>query len=196
MDAIEKAEQPIQPKLGYEDWLRYQNLLHGIIYIDDSIGECCMSRVLAEISEIRRRQLQSVKIVISSSGGGAYYAFAIYDALMNLRNKGIKVIALVEGWAASAACMIVLQAADERLSRPEARFLMHEARRWIFWAVERTSDIKDEVQELEAITDRIMNILSKRCGKNVDEIRNRIERKEIWMSATEAKEWGLIDRIV
>jgi len=185
-----------QSKLSYSEWLRYQDLANGIIYLDEPIREHTTSRILKEISEIRRRQLPTVTIIISSPGGGAYYALAIYDALRNLAKKGVKIIALVEGWAASAAAMIVLQAADKRTAYPSARFLLHETRRWVFFAVERTSDLKDEVKEMDALSERIISILAKRCKKTKSEVRNLIERKEVWMSASEAKDWALIDKIV
>lgn len=197
-----KAQQPPltctkpEARLNYSDWLRYQDLSNGTIMLNESIREYTASRILSEINEIKRRQLPRVTIIISSPGGGAYYAFAIYDALRELSNSGIEVTAIVEGWAASAASMIVLQAADKRLSMASARYLLHETRRWVMFAIERTSDLKDEVQEMDAITERIYEILAKRCGKNRSQIKNKVERKEIWMSASEAKDWGLIDEII
>lgn len=193
------SEQPIEtPKanLDYNEWLRYQDLLQGIIRLDEPIRDTTVSRLLGELALIERRQLPQLTLIISSPGGGAYNAFALYDRLRELSQKGIKIIAVVDGWAASAAAMIVLQAADERTCYPSARFLLHEARRWIFWAVERTSDLKDEVEEMEKITERILDVLATRCNRTKDEIQRKIERKEIWMSATEAKEWGLIDKII
>jgi ATP-dependent Clp protease protease subunit len=192
--------EPIQelsptPRLNYPEWLRSLDLGAGVIRIDEAIRESSSSRILAEINQVKRRQLPKVTVVISSPGGGAYYSFAIYDALRELSQAGTSIEAIVTGWAASAAAMIVLQAADIRISRPSARFLLHEARRWVFWAIERTSDLKDEVEEMERITERILEILATRCKKTKDEIRKRMERQEVWMSATEAKDFGLIDEI-
>jgi len=181
---------------NYRDWLRYTDLINGVILLDETIREYSASAILSEIRDIKRRKLHEVNVVISSPGGGAYYAFAIYDALRELSEKGIKVKAVVQGWAASAAAMIVLQAADERIAYPSARFLVHECRRWVFFAVERSSDLKDEVKEMDAITERIFEIMSNRCKKTREEIHSLIERKEIWMSANEAKDWGLIDKIL
>lgn len=186
----------IEKKFSYTEWLRHSDLLQGIIRIDEAIRESSTSRILSEIQYTKQRQIPNLTVIISSPGGGAYYAFAIYDALRNLSESGIKVNAIVEGWAASAAAMIILQAADVRMAYPSARFLLHECRRWIFFAIERTSDIKDEVEEMEAITKQILSMMSRRCGKTEEEIRQRIERKEIWMSASEAKDWGLIDKII
>lgn len=195
-ESMEKALKGLDLSFGYGDWLCYTELNQGVLRLDEAIREDSCGLLLREMDYIGRRQLPEVNLIINSGGGGAYYAFAIYDGLRNLATKGAKITARVEGFAASAAAMIVLQAADVRQARPHARFLLHEARRWIFWAVERTSDLKDEVKEMEAITEQIINILATRCGKKPSEVEAFIERKEIWMSASEALQWHLIDEIV
>lgn len=193
VDLEEKAEV----SFGYDDWLNYQELNQGIIRLDESIRESNVALLSREMAYIKRKQLPNVTLIINSPGGGAYYAFALYDALKDLTRDGTtKLTARVEGFAASAAAMIVLQAADVRQARPHARFLLHEARRWVFWAVERTSDLKDEVKEMEALTAQIIKVLSKRCGKTASEVEAFIERKEVWMSTSEALDWGLIDEVV
>lgn len=186
----------VQPNLYYEEFLRYTELTRGFIRLDREIGSTTTSKLLSELTYVYNLKINPITISISSPGGDAYHAFAMYDAIVDLRRKSVTINALVEGWAASAAAMIVLQAFDIRRARENARFLLHEARRWVFFAMEKTSDLIDEVTEMEAIEKRIIEILSKRCEKSESEIKSVIERKEAWMSAKEAKEWGLIDEIV
>lgn len=181
---------------NYKDWLTWSEVEVGVLRINRGITEVFSEILLRQISYIERKQLPKLTIFINCGGGGAYPSFALYDALMALRKKGVCVDAVVEGWAASAAAMIILQAAETRRARANARFLMHEARRWVFWSVERTSDLEDEVAEMRALDERIMQILSRRCGKTVDEIRSVVKRKEVWLSATEALEFGLIDEVL
>ena len=182
--------------MSYRERLRWAELRQGVVRLNSAIVEDTASQFLSELEYFRRKQVPRVMVKICSPGGGAYYALAIYDALRDISASGTKVIALVEGFAASAAAMIVLQAADERICRANARFLLHETRRWVFFAVERTSDLEDEVKEMQALTERIVEIIATRAGKTRDEVQRLIERKEVWMSATEAKEWKLVDRIV
>jgi ATP-dependent protease ClpP protease subunit len=196
-DAVEeKASEERGPQFNYDDWLCWQELKQGIVRLDESVRESSTRRFLREIETIKKRQLPEALIVINSPGGGAYYAFAIYDAIRDLSKAGTRVIARVEGYAASAAAMIVLQAADVRQARPHARFLLHEIRRWVFFAVERTSDLKDEVQEMNALTAQIIKVLSERCGKTASETEAFIERREVWMSSSEALDWNLIDEVL
>jgi ATP-dependent Clp protease protease subunit len=185
-----------RPLFEYSDWLRAQDLEAGIIHLDESIRESMASRILTEIAYIRRRGLPHLTITISSPGGGAYYALALYDALKVASEAGIRVTACVEGWAASAAAMVVLQAADVRIAQPHARFLLHECRRWVFFSVERTSDLEDELKEIKALEEQILKIMASRCGRTVEEVLKLIRRKEVWFSASEALEWGLIDKVL
>ena len=181
---------------SYEDMLRYGEVEQGVIRIGGAVREKDAETWLREIAKIKAAGHKTCKLIISSPGGGAYPSLALYDALRDLSDSGCKIEALVEGCAASAAAMIILQAADVRRTRSHSRFLLHECRRWVFWSVERTSDIRDEAKEMEALSKTIWALLAARCGKSVAEVEAAIERKEVWMAAEEAKEWGLIDEIV
>jgi len=179
------------------DRLLEKDLEEGHLRLYDEVNVDSAEDILVFLNEIKRRKIKHITLHISSPGGGAYYALAIYDALKAFSNKeGNKITAIVEGLAASAACMIVLQAADERLSYPNARFLLHEIKRWAMFDIKTKSELEDEVDEMIALSDVIFNILSERCDHTREEIEGLIKRKEFWMSAEEAKEWNLIDRVI
>jgi ATP-dependent protease ClpP protease subunit len=98
---------------------------------------------------------------------------------------------------ASAAVMILLQAGDVRQATSSTSFLVHEIRRYTSpLGEERTSEVVDEVKELQRLTVMIVKLLSERCGKPEATVKRLFERKEVWQSATEALEWGLIDKII
>lgn len=184
------------PGFNYAEHFRFHDYQHGVIRIDDDIDSDSCATWLGELRNVDKMipDDQSVVLAITSSGGGAYYAFALYDAIQVLKRRR-NVICQVDGFAASAASMIVLQAGNLRVCGPSARFLLHEVRRWGSFAVETASDIKDEYAELKAINDRIIGIISERCGKTINDVTETITRKERWMSSAEALEFGLIDRI-
>jgi ATP-dependent protease ClpP protease subunit len=73
--------------------------------------------------------------------------------------------------------------------------LLHEVSTW-GEGMQRGSDLKDEAKEIDVLLEMIIKILSKRCNKSHEEVRKLIERKEVWFSAKEALEWGLVDRII
>ena len=179
---------------SYDDYLKLEELRSGTIRLLTDIDEFSAEGLLTEIAYLARHKYLEITIIMSSPGGDAYHAFAMYDAIRALCKTGTEVTILVEGMAASAAAMIILQAASKRQARPNARLLLHEVRRWVF-AMERKSDVQDEYREMEAVTDQIVQILSERCQKDPTEVKKLIERKEVWMSAQEALAWGLIDSV-
>lgn len=137
---------------------------------------------------------KDLTVTIVSAGGSAYAAMAMYDDLREMQHKGWYITAKVKGYAASAAAMIVLQAANRRVASENARFLIHEVRQFKF-GLERKSDSIDELREITALTDQICRIIAKRSGKSPEEVHKTFERKEVWFSAAEALEWGLIDEV-
>ena len=183
-------------KMGYTDYLYYMELKSGIIRINDEIINYSVPDFMAQVRYVMERKINPVIIYLSSSGGDAYSAFAIYDGINLLRENGIKVEIIVEGLCASAAAMIVLQAADIRKSRKNSRFLIHEAKRWAIFIREKTSEMDDELTEMKAIQDKVIDVLAVRCKKDKQTIKDFIDRKERWMSTEEAKEFGLIDEII
>jgi len=180
-----------------EDIIVERELESGVIRIDGEIDEFRTKEVLLLLSEAKRKLMKGevLTIKLNSEGGGVHNSFAIYDALREVSNSGIKVRIIVEGIAASAAAMIILQAGDIRIARPHATFLLHEPKRWVFFHNESTSQLETEVSEMNRITNEIVKILASRCNKSEEEVRETIRLKEKWMSPEEAKDWGLIDKI-
>jgi ATP-dependent Clp protease protease subunit len=190
----------IEPKIGpsgdYDAWLRWREVFNNIIRVDSEIYGEFTSKVLMEIEQVRRNSPDSVSVIINSPGGEIYGSFAIYESIRRLSDNGIKVITIVEGWAASAAAQIILQAGDTRVSGKLTRFLLHEASYITWFADNKASELRDEAKELELVNDMIIKLMADRCGKSFEDVKKLTERRELWMSAEEALKFGLIDTIV
>ena len=184
--------------LSLYERLRYQELSAGIIHLRGEIDDVTVDDFNLEIAVLRDvpEWLSRITIRLTSPGGNAYLAFGVYDILRELSNSGREVVVIAEGLAASAAAMIILQGADKRLAYPTTSFLLHEPRRWTMFRDESTSQLEDEAAELNRITNKVIDILASRCNKTEEEVRELIRRREVWMDAKEAKEWGLIDEII
>lgn len=61
---------------------------------------------------------------------------------------------------------------------------------------ESTSELEDEMKEMQILTTRIVKILAEKCKQTEDTVRKLIARKEVWFSADEALNFGLIDKII
>lgn len=194
-----RADGFIEPENGptdYRDWLRWREVCNGILRVDAEIDSEAAQILLPEIDQIRRDGHKKVTVHIDSCGGSVHDALAIYDNLRALADGGVQVWTVGEGWVASAAAQIILQAGTLRLSWPSTKFLIHEIRRWTFFAEEKASDLKDEAAEYEKVSTQIFELMSKRCGHPVEEIKKLVLRRDVYMTAQEAQEWGLIDQVM
>ena len=176
------------------DYLSWELMQKGCLRYNDDISNAEVFDFVSELNWVcSNTKVDPIEVVFSSGGGGIYAALGMYDAI---KSCGRATAFTFTGLVASAAAMIVLQAATRRRAHRNTRFLLHEPSRWIFMGVEKASTLRDEAEEMERLVAIIIGILVKRCGKSTVEVRHTIERKEVWMSAQEALVWGLIDEIV
>lgn len=179
----------------YYDYLKFRDLQRGVVRVTGSISDNSVQTLASELAIIKESNIPSFTLVLNSPGGGIYSALAMYDHLRRLSSEGHSLTIIVEGMAASAAAMIVLQAADKRQAFKHSRFLIHEARRGVF-GYEKMSDMEDEFGEMKNLSDQILAIMASRSHRTEEEIKTSFARKERWMGAEEALEWGLIDEIL
>jgi ATP-dependent Clp protease protease subunit len=181
--------------MNIDERLELRQLDAGVIYMSDDISDYDIPYFSKRLHHATGR-VKDIVIHMTSPGGSVYSALAMYDIIRGYVNNGYTIRVLVEGYAASAAAMIVLQAASVRQARPSSRFLLHEVSKWKYLDMEKLSTAKDEVKELETLSNTIFKIMAERCTKTEREIKAIIERKEVWMSAEEALAFGLIDEII
>ena len=182
--------------LTLNEWLDYQNFDANVFWIDEDITQFNSDIWMPRLDEMERRSPAVLTINLNSNGGDAYASFGLYDRIMELRDANIHVRIVGRGIVASAAAMIILQAANDRYATSNTRFLLHEIREWAFFSNDSTSELEDKVTEMHSLTDKIVNILAKRCDQSEKAVRELIARKEVWMSAEQALEWHLIDAII
>jgi len=129
-----------------------------------------------------------VVIRVNSPGGSVFDGIAMYNTIKE--HKG-KVTVKIDGLAASAASFIPL-AADEVHINDGAFIMIHEA-----WTVccGNADDFVKEAALLEKIDGEIAGFYATRTGKTEGEIREYLS-DETWFTATEALEFGLVDKII
>lgn len=185
-----------------DDLVELELLTNGYQQFDGDIDSVTTPEALGRLRYILlpdkpRNFTDQFTVYLNSPGGYAYDSLKLYDGYrFECQQHNLNFTIVVEGWAASAASMIFLQAADHRLAQPHARFLLHELRRWGDFGEETTSQIQDEAKELEALTQIVVKILADRCGQSRRTVRNLLNRKETFMNAEQALKWGLIDGIL
>lgn len=129
----------------------------------------------------------TITIRLNSPGGDAFDGIAIYN---QLKNHKAKVIAYVDGLAASAASIIAM-AADELIMNTGSMMMIHEASTFT-WGTK--ADIKKTLNALEGIDKSIADIYMTRYTGERGELDALVEA-ESWFTASEAVEVGLADKV-
>lgn len=133
-----------------------------------------------------------VEVIINSPGGSIDAGFAIWD---QLKLASFPISTTVTGIAASMASVLALAAPKgKRFATPMSRFMIHQPA--ISSIVEgQATDLEIQAREILKTKDRIVNLYCEATGKSKDIIEKAIDR-DMWMTAEEAKDFGLIDEII
>ena len=134
-----------------------------------------------------------VTIYLSSPGGECDAGFAIIDCINELKRKGIEVHTICIGSCSSMASVILASGTiGHRYAFPSSRIMIHQA------GIEATggklNDINIIQHELQVWTDNMNKIFKKQTGKDLDELK-ALTSYDNYMSASEAKKLGLIDKV-
>lgn len=141
----------------------------------------------ALVPAIRAIKGGTIRLRINSPGGDVFAAQAICQAI---RETGAKVVAHVDGYAASAATVIAT-AADEVEISDGGFFMIHNA--WT-WAMGNANDLTATAGLLSKIDGSLAAQYAKKSGMKVEDVRAAMDA-ETWYSAEEAVAAGLVDRI-
>jgi ATP-dependent Clp protease protease subunit len=135
---------------------------------------------------------QPITIFINCPGGEVHSGFSIFDTIRFISSP---VITVVSGLAASMGSIIPLAAPPERrFAFPNSKFLVHQPS--IHGGLGGSvSDIEIHAKDLIDTKNRIIQLYCEECGRTEQEVRRALDR-DTWMSPEQAKEFGLIKKII
>ena len=155
--------------------------------IDDSVANLVCAQLLHLESE---NPDKDINLYINSPGGDITSLFAIYDTLMFIKPD---VTTICYGQAASAAAVLLSAGSPgKRLALPHSRILIHQP---YGGAQGQVTDIELAAAEVLRMRGLLEDTLSRHTGQTVDKIHDDTDRDFV-MSATEAKEYGIIDEVI
>ena len=133
-----------------------------------------------------------ILLVINSPGGSVDSGFAIWDQIKMMKSP---VTTLVTGLAASMGSILSLVAGKgKRFATPHSRIMIHQPA--IHGIIRgQATDLEIQAKEILKTRNSIINIYKEATGKKFEELEKALDR-DTWMSAQEAVEFGLIDKIV
>ena len=169
----------------------YSKLLDNrIIFINGVIDDDISNIVIAELLYLDSVSNDDIYLYINSVGGSVSSGLAIYDT-MNLVHSDICTLAI--GTAASMGAFLLSSGTvGKRYSLPNTNIMIHQ----VLSSFEGcTNNIKDSTDRMIELQKNLNKILSKNTKKSIKKIENDI-KKDFYMSAVEACEYGLIDKVL
>ena len=165
-------------------------LKERIIFIGDAIEDTMANLIIAQLLFLESEDPERDSFLYVNSPGGVVTAgLAIYDTMQYLKAP---VSTICVGQAASmGAVLLAAGAKGKRYALPNSRIMIHQGSGGFRG---NTPDVLIQVKELETLVDKLMKIIARHTGQDVEKVKRDVDRDR-FMSAEEAKTYGLIDEI-
>ena len=183
------VEQTGRGERSYDIFSRLLN--DRIVFLSDEVNDTTASLVVAQMLFLEAQDPdKDISFYINSPGGSVTAGMAIYDTMQFIK---CDVSTICIGMAASmGAFLLAAGAPGKRLALPNSEIMIHQP---LGGMQGQATDIKIHADRIIRIRETLNEILAKQTGKTVEEIARDTERDN-FLSAEEAKAYGLIDKVI
>ena len=155
--------------------------------VEDEMATSIVAQLLFLESENPKKE---IAMYINTPGGGVTSGLSIYDTMQYIRSP-ISTVCI--GQAASMGSLLVAAGEkDMRFSLPNSRIMVHQPSAGFQG---QASDIAIHAKEILELKNRLNQIYVKHCGQTLEKVEAALDR-DYFMTPEQAKDWGLIDKIV
>lgn len=170
----------------------YSRLLkERVVFLVGEVNDQTANLVIAQLLFLESENPEKdISLYINSPGGSVSAGLAIYDTMLFIKPD---VSTLCMGMAASmGAFLLAAGTKGKRFSLPNSRVMIHQP---LGGARGQASDIEIQAREILYLRERLNKVLSDRTGQTIETIAKDTDRDN-FMSAEQAKEYGLIDQVI
>ena len=182
-------EQTGRGERSYDIFSRLLN--DRIIMLNDQVDDASASVIIAQLLYLEGQDPdKDISFYINSPGGSVSAGLAIYDTMQYIK---CDVSTICMGMAASMGAFLLSSGAKgKRLALPNSEIMIHQP---LGQAQGQATDILIHAKHIEKTRNTLNTILAERTGRSLEEIQRDTERDN-FMSAKEAMEYGLIDKVI
>jgi ATP-dependent Clp protease, protease subunit len=181
------------PGEPYSQWIDIYNRLYRerIIFLGKDIDDELANQIVAVMLYLDSEDPgKDIVLYINSPGGSVTSGLAIYDTMQHIKSD---VVTICVGLAASMGSFLLAAGTKgKRLALPHSRIMIHQPSGGTRG---QASDIEIEAREIIRIRRQLNQVYADRTGQTIDKIEKDMDR-DFFMSPQEAKEYGLIDRVI
>lgn len=183
------VEQTNRGERSYDIFSRLLN--DRIVFLGEEVNATTASLVVAQLLYLEAQDPdKDIQFYINSPGGSVTDGMAIYDTMQYVK---CDVSTICVGMAASMGAFLLSSGAKgKRFALPNAEIMIHQPSAGTQGQI---TDMAIHLKRLETIKKRMNQILADNTGKSVEQVTADCERDN-FMTAEEAKEYGLIDRVI
>ena len=183
------VEQTSRGERSYDIFSRLLN--DRIVFLGEEVNATTASLVVAQLLYLEAQDPdKDIQFYINSPGGSITDGMAIYDTMKYIK---CDVSTICVGMCASMAAFLLSSGTKgKRLALPNSEIMIHQPSAGTQGQI---TDMAIHMKRLEIIKKRMNTILAENCGRSVEEVTAACERDN-FMTADEAKEYGLIDKII
>jgi ATP-dependent Clp protease, protease subunit len=177
--------------MGLDDQVYQRLLRERIIFlgsvVDDEIANALCAQLLLLTAEDPKRDIY---LYINSPGGSVSAGMAIYDTMQYVPND---IATVGMGLAASMGQFLLCAGASgKRIALPHSRIMMHQPSGGLGGTA---SDIKIQAEQMIYTKRKMAELIAQHTGQTVEQIERDSDRDR-WFTAEEAREYGLVDKVV
>lgn len=181
------------PGEQYTQWIDIYNRLYRerIIFLGRDVDDEIANQIIAVMLYLDSEDPgKDIYLYINSPGGMVTSGMAIYDTMQHIKSD---VVTICVGLAASMGSFLLAAGTKgKRLALPHSRIMIHQPSGGTRG---QATDIEIEAREILRIRHQLNNIYADRTGQPLSKIEKDMDR-DFFLSAEEAKEYGLIDRVI
>ena len=183
------VEQTSRGERSYDIFSRLLN--DRIIFLGEEVNDTSASLVVAQLLYLESQDPdKEIQLYINSPGGSVTAGMAIYDTMQYIK---CDVSTICIGMAASmGAFLLAAGAKGKRFALPNSEIMIHQPSGG---AQGQATDISIHANHILRVKDKLNEIMASNTGKSVEQITADCERDN-FMSAEEAREYGLIDKVI
>ena len=183
------VEQTSRGERSYDIFSRLLN--DRIIFLSEEVNDSTASLVVAQLLYLEAQDPdKDIQFYINSPGGSVTAGMAIYDTIRYIK---CDVATICVGMAASmGAFLLSAGTKGKRMALPNAEIMIHQPSAGTQGQI---TDMAIHMKRLQTIKERMNRILAENTGKSVEEVTAACERDN-FMTAQEAMEFGIIDRVL
>jgi ATP-dependent Clp protease protease subunit len=165
-------------------------LRERIIFLNGQIDDNMSALICAQLLFLEAESPgKEIAMYINSPGGVVTSGFAIYDTMQYIK---CPVSTVCMGFAASMASFLLMAGAPgRRISLPNARILLHQPSGGFQG---QASDIERHAEDIVKMKKRMIGLYAKHCKRSLEEVERTLDR-DFFLTAEEAKSWGLVDHV-